>query len=57
MGMSGGGVFDAAGNVLGINVGVAAAPMKVGDGWVPSITGFGMVVPSADVCKLLGRAV
>ncbi|QWY83218.1 putative trypsin-like peptidase protein [Rhizobium phage RHph_X2_25] len=56
MGMSGGGVFDAAGNVLGINVGVAAAPMKAGDGWVPSITGFGMVVPSSDVCKLLGRA-
>jgi serine protease Do len=56
MGMSGGGVFDAAGNVLGINVGVAAAPMKVSGGWVPSITGFGMVVPSADVCKLLARA-
>jgi S1-C subfamily serine protease len=55
MGMSGGPTFDAAGNIIGVTVGVAAAPMKAGDGWVPSITGFGMVVPSEAVCKLLGR--
>lgn len=56
MGMSGGPTFDERGEVIGITVGVAPAPLKYGNGWVPSLTGFGMVVPSAEVCRLLGRS-
>ncbi|MDI6027038.1 serine protease [Corticibacterium sp. UT-5YL-CI-8] len=50
-GMSGGGVFDAEGDVVGITVGVLVVPL----GFAPSITGFGTIVPSAAVCDLLAR--
>lgn len=52
MGMSGGGVFDQRGNLVGIVVGVLVAPV----GFAASLTGFGAVVPSAAVCELLARA-
>lgn len=51
MGMSGGGVFDAKGNVVGIAVGVMSVPVGFG----ASLTGFGAVVPSSVVCALLAR--
>lgn len=53
MGMSGGGVFDGNGDVIGITVGV----MSVGNMFGQSLTGFGTVVPSSVACKLLGRGV
>lgn len=51
MGMSGGPVFSD-GNLVGITVGVMGVPM----GFTSSLVGFGFVVPSSDVCSLLGRA-
>lgn len=57
MGMSGGGVFDGMGNLVGVTSAVAVAPMKMGASFVPSLTGFGMAVPSSAVCLLLGRGV
>lgn len=53
MGMSGGGVFDSNGNVVGITVGVMTVPMGLGG----SLTGFGTIVPSSVVCMLMGRGV
>jgi S1-C subfamily serine protease len=53
MGQSGGGVFAASGELVGITVGVMSMPL----GFSASLTGFGFVVPSADVCSLLGRTV
>lgn len=47
-GMSGGGTFDADGEVIAITVGVMSMG-KAADG------GLGFAVPAADVCKLLGR--
>jgi len=52
MGMSGGPVFDADGDVIGIMVGVLVAPMGFGG----SLTGMGTIVPSSAVCSLLGRS-
>lgn len=49
MGQSGGGVFSG-GRVVGITVGVMSVP-----GLLPSLIGYGFVVPSSDVCALLGR--
>lgn len=47
MGMSGGPTLDAAGRVVGINVGVLSAR--------GSLTGFGFIVPGSAVCELLGE--
>lgn len=55
MGASGGGVFDEFNNMIGVTVGVAAA--AVGPQGTPSLTGYGMVVPSSVVCMLMGRGV
>ncbi len=49
-GQSGGPVF-ADGDLVGITVGVMAAQA----GFSSSLVGFGFVVPSSDVCALLGR--
>ena len=50
-GMSGGPLFNSAGEVVGINVAVLTVPL----GLSASITGLGMVVPSSHICSLLGR--
>jgi len=52
MGQSGGAVLDKDNRVIGIVVGVYAAPMGFGS----SLTGYGIVVPGSVVCRLLGRA-
>lgn len=57
MGMSGGGIFDRNGDLVGVTSAVAVAPIKMGKNYVPSLTGFGMVVPSYEVCALMGRGV
>lgn len=51
MGQSGGGTFAENGDLIGITVGVMAAPI----GLSGSLVGFGFVVPSADICGLLAR--
>lgn len=51
MGMSGGPVFNEAGEVIGITVGVMAANM----GFSSSILGFGYVVDAPSICQLLAR--
>lgn len=50
-GQSGGPVFGPSGDVVGITVGVMGVPM----GFSASLVGYGFVVPSTDVCALLGR--
>lgn len=49
-GMSGGGVI-VSGRLVGVSVGVMSASV----GLLPSITGFGFVVPASDICGLLAR--
>lgn len=51
MGQSGGGTFAENGDLIGITVGVMAAPI----GFSGSLVGYGYVVPSTAVCELLGR--
>lgn len=51
-GMSGGGVYDAYGDVIGIGVGV----VDPHGGPQGSTSGFAFVVPSSEICRLLGRA-
>lgn len=51
MGQSGGPVFTDNGDLIGITVGVMAAPI----GFSGSLVGYGFVVPSAEVCGLLAR--
>jgi S1-C subfamily serine protease len=54
-GISGGPVYDAGGNVVGVAVGVMAAPTGSGrDGYG---TGVAVIVPASTVCMLLGREV
>lgn len=50
-GQSGGPVFDAGGNVIGVTVGVMASPV----GFSVSLVGIGYVVPARTVCDLLAR--
>ena len=50
-GMSGGAVFDADGDLVGINVG--GMIMRVGMGGGPA--GIGYIVPGDAICGLLGR--
>lgn len=52
-GMSGGGVYDQFGEVIGITVG---AMDPHGEAGAPASGGLGFVVPSSVVCSLLGRA-
>lgn len=52
-GMSGGGVFDDAGNVIGISVAHAVVPM----GFTASWTRVGLIVPGKTICDLMGRGV
>lgn len=49
-GMSGGPVFDAAGNLVGLNVGAMVQRM----GFAGSLVGISYIVPSAEICGLLG---
>lgn len=51
MGQSGGPVYADGGDLIGITVGVMAAPV----GFSGSLIGYGFVVPSAAVCELLAR--
>lgn len=51
MGMSGGGVFDVKGDMIGITVGVMSVPM----GFSASLTGFGAIVPSSVACMLMAK--
>lgn len=51
MGQSGGPVYADNGDLIGITVGVMAAPI----GFSGSLVGYGFVVPSTAVCELLGR--
>jgi S1-C subfamily serine protease len=51
MGQSGGPVFTDNGDLIGITVGVMAAPI----GFSGSLVGYGYVVPSTEVCGLLAR--
>ncbi len=55
MGMSGGPLF-ANGRVVGVNHAVMIAPLTGPMGQVPSLAGFGFVIPSSDVCALLARS-
>lgn len=52
-GMSGGGVFDDGGNVIGISVAHALAPI----GMIASWTRVALVVPGKTVCDLMGKGV
>ncbi len=51
MGQSGGPVYADGGDLIGITVGVMAAPI----GFSGSLVGYGYVVPSTAVCELLAR--
>lgn len=51
MGMSGGGVLDRDGQVVGLAIGVVPAAIGIS----VSLTGFGIIVPSNVACMLLGR--
>lgn len=51
-GQSGGPVFNEAGDIVGLAVGVMAVPM----GMSASLVSLGVIVPGKTVCDLLGRA-
>jgi S1-C subfamily serine protease len=50
-GMSGGGVFDATGKLVGINAAIMVVPMGFGGSLLP----ISYVVPSSAICMLMGR--
>ena len=52
MGMSGGGVIDRHGYLVGISVGVMTASL----GFMPSLTGIGVIVPASTICGVMGRS-
>lgn len=57
MGQSGGPVF-ADGHAIGVMSAVMVAPMKIpgtADKFVPSLVGFGYVVPSSLVCEMIAK--
>lgn len=54
MGMSGGPIFSG-GRVVGVTHAVMIAPLTGPMGQVPSLAGFGFIIPSSDVCALLAR--
>lgn len=54
MGQSGGPVFSG-GRVVGVTHAVMIAPLPMEGRLVPSIVGFGYIIPSSDVCALLMR--
>ena len=51
-GMSGGPVLDSNDDIVGITVGVLYMPLGISS----SMTGIGAVVPSSEICKMLGIA-
>lgn len=51
-GMSGGGAFDAAGSLVGVNVGIPIQPLGLLDG---TATGISFIVPASTICNLLAR--
>lgn len=55
MGMSGGPIFSK-GRVVGVTHAVMIAPLNGPMGQVPSLAGFGFIIPSSDVCALLLRS-
>lgn len=55
-GQSGGPVFNADGRVIGLNSMTMIVGIPTQGGTLfPSLTGYGFVVPSTDICALLGR--
>ena len=52
MGQSGGPVF-AGGKVIGVTSAVMTAALRSGKGYVPTLVGFGFVVPSSVVCEMV----
>ena len=51
-GMSGGGMFDSAGNLIGINVGMPLQPI----GYGATAVGIAVIVPGEVVCSMLARS-
>lgn len=51
-GMSGGGAFDADGDLVGVNVGIPIQPLGWSSG---TATGISFIVPARTVCNLLAR--
>lgn len=50
-GMSGGGMFDTDGDLIGINVGMALQPL----GMAATAVGLSLIVPGSAICGLLAR--
>lgn len=55
-GMSGAGVFNAVGEVVGISVGVSVAALPFSGQFIPSLNGLAYIVPGSDACRLMGRS-